>query len=361
MKKILIVNPFGIGDVLFTTPLIANLKDAYPDSYIGYVCNTRAKDILLNNPKVDRIFIYEKDQFRKLWRRSKILCIRKFFKLLSMVKKKRFDVVFDLSMAQEYGFLLWWIGIKKRIGYDYRERGVFLTDKVKFGGYKGRHVADYYLGLLKFLGIVPRPKDLEFPVGPQQEKWARDYLRETGVTEGTILIGIIPGGGASWGRTAYRKQWPVHRYANLANQITAQFQAKIILLGDYNEVPLCNQVSSLMKTDPLMACGDTTISRFAAIIKNCRLVICNDGGPLHIAVSQGVRNISIFGPVDPQVYGPYPASANSAVFKSDLACRPCYENFRLKDCAHAECLSSIGVKEVMSVVEDFMGNETGGA
>jgi lipopolysaccharide heptosyltransferase II len=358
--RILIVNPFGIGDVLFTTPLIANLKEAMPDSYIGYVCNARTKDVLLNNPKVDKIFIYEKDKFRKLWKASGILAFRKFIKFLSSIRKKRFDVVFDLSLGQEYGFFLWLIGIKKRIGYNYKNRGLFLTDKVDVSGYDEKHIVEYYLDLLRLIGIEPRRKNLGFPLGQKETEWAREYLDENGVGDSETLVGIIPGGGASWGGAAYKKQWPQHRFANLANQIADRHKARIIMFGDAGEIALCNQVASLIKDIPVMACGRTSLSKLAALIKGCDLIICNDGGPLHIAVSQGTKTVSIFGPVDPRVYGPYPEGPDNIVIKKALACQPCYKKFKLKECVHMDCLNTIEVKEVMAAIDNFLGGEFGG-
>ena len=71
MKKFLIINIFGIGDVLFTTPLIDNIKRDCPDSFVGYICNARTFAIVDSNPKVDKVFVYEKDDYRKLYRYSK--------------------------------------------------------------------------------------------------------------------------------------------------------------------------------------------------------------------------------------------------------------------------------------------------
>ena len=61
-RKILIINIFGIGDVLFTTPIISNIKENLPDCFIGYVCNKRTAPVLTSNPKVDKVFIFEKDE-----------------------------------------------------------------------------------------------------------------------------------------------------------------------------------------------------------------------------------------------------------------------------------------------------------
>jgi len=68
LNKILIINNFGIGDVLFTTPLIRNIRANYPDAFIGYVCSLRASSVLENNPCLNKIYIYEKDDYRVLWK-----------------------------------------------------------------------------------------------------------------------------------------------------------------------------------------------------------------------------------------------------------------------------------------------------
>ena len=62
-KKILIINPYGIGDVLFTTPVIGNLRWAYPGATIAYLANRRTADFLKYNKDIAQVFIYERDEF----------------------------------------------------------------------------------------------------------------------------------------------------------------------------------------------------------------------------------------------------------------------------------------------------------
>src|SRR5437899_2670554 len=90
-KKILMINIFGIGDVLFTTPLLANLKGAFPDAEIGYMCNRRSLEILENNPKVDRVFFYERDDFVAAYKRSKTEYINKLRDFWGEIKKENYD------------------------------------------------------------------------------------------------------------------------------------------------------------------------------------------------------------------------------------------------------------------------------
>ncbi len=66
-SKILIINIFGIGDVLFTTPLISNIKKSAPKTSIHYLCNKRSQAVLQNNTKIDKIFVYERDEFYDIY------------------------------------------------------------------------------------------------------------------------------------------------------------------------------------------------------------------------------------------------------------------------------------------------------
>ncbi len=66
MKRILVVNPFGIGDVLFTTPIIWALKKKYPDSFIAYLCNSQAAPLLQHNPAINELLFYSRGDFKKI-------------------------------------------------------------------------------------------------------------------------------------------------------------------------------------------------------------------------------------------------------------------------------------------------------
>jgi ADP-heptose:LPS heptosyltransferase len=71
-----------------------------------------------------------------------------------------------------------------------------------------------------------------------------------------------------------------------------------------------------------------------------------------MAVGMGVNTVSIFGPVDENIYGPYPYGPNHAVIsKKDLKCRPCYKKFKHNVCKERPCLKGIGPEEVLAAAE----------
>ena len=350
-KRVLVINIFGIGDVLFTTPLISNLKANYPDLTIGYVCNSRTATLLERNPKIDKVFTYDRDEFNEAFRRSKILGIKKWIGFLRDIKKEGFDTSIDVSLSDLTNWVTWMAGIKRRIGFKYKGRGFFLNQKFPLKGYEDKHVVEYYLSLLENIGIPTDTKDLELSIDQADMDWADRFIAEKiDQSNEKPLIGLVPGGGASWGKDSIYKRWEPEKYAKLADKLIEKFSAAFILMGDKSELELCEKVSTAMAHKPATACGETTISQFAALARKCSLMIVNDGGPLHIAVAAGVRTASIFGPVNEQVYGPYPLG-NHIVIKKNLACQPCYRRFRKASCEHISCLNQLTVDEVFEQVQ----------
>ncbi len=347
LRKVLIINPFGIGDVLFTTPVINNLNANIPGIKIGYLCNSRTAEILGNDPLIDHIFIYDRDEFESVKKKSFFAWAKKGIDFINSIKDKRFDLALDFSLNSQYGFFCWLAGIKKRVGFDFKGRGLYLTDRIKFAGYLDKHVVQYYADLLKFLGLESKDNNLKLYINPKDELKVDNLLAQQGASSTELLIGIIPGAGRSWGKDAYLKHWPAKNFALLADKLIENYPAKIIIMGDFKETDIAKEVISSMRHKAIDLSGKTSIGELSALIGKMSLVIANDGGPLHMAVALGLKTLSIFGPVDDLVYGPFPPYAKHVVVTKDIYCRPCYKNFRYPVCNNDHrCLEEITVGEV---------------
>jgi lipopolysaccharide heptosyltransferase II len=355
MKKILIINPFGIGDVLFTTPVIKALKRQYPDSFIGYWSNLRVKPILENNPQINKVFALSRGDLKKIYKESFFKGLWSALKLVGELKKERFDICLDFSLDHRYSLLAKIIGIKERVGFNYKDRGRFLTASLDIEGYHDKHAVDYYLELLKFLKVPADDKKLSLAVLLDDESKVKDIFTSAGIEETDCVIGIFPGAGGSWGKDAPLKHWPALRFAQVANKLVDKFGVKVVILGDESERKIAEVIVCAMVTKPIDLVGKTGLEILPAVIKNCNLLITNDGGPMHMAAALGVKSVSVFGPVSEIVYGPYPASSRHLVVKADIGCRPCYRNFRLEVCQQdRECLKQVSVEEVFSAVSRLL-------
>jgi len=377
-KRILIINPFGIGDVLFTTPVIKALKRQYPDAFIGYWSNSRVKPILETNPQVNKIFALSRGDLKKIYQESFFKGLCSALSLVWEIRKERFDICLDFSLDHRYSLFAKIIGIRRRIGFNYKGRGRFLTKRIDLAAYQEKHVVEYYLELLKFLNIPVIDKSLYLAVSGQSRQRAQDLLAAAGIEENDLVIGIAPGAGGSWGKHAVYKHWPALKFAQAADRLAAELKAKIVILGDESERKIAEVITHLMCHKPARQClpagkagfgspysqshkpvdltGKTGLGILPAVIKNCNLLITNDGGLMHMAAALGVSTVSIFGPVNELVYGPFPYSNKHVVLKWDISCRPCYNNFRLPVCdKDRECLKQVSVDAVFDAAVRLLG------
>jgi ADP-heptose:LPS heptosyltransferase len=356
-RRILIVNPFGIGDVLFTTPVIRALRLAFPGSHLSYLCNRRTEGILQHNPHLDEIFVYERDELVQSWKASRWAGMAHVTGLLRRLARSRFDLVIDLSLGERYAFILKGLGARRLVGFNYRGRGRFLSASIEIEGYQGEHVIRYYRRLLRFLGIEMVDDRLECHASAADQAWAESWLRENRVDRESLVVGLVPAGGVSWGIDAPFRRWGHEGFAAVADELIDRHGASVILLGEAKDRDICQRVAELMRHEPINASGRTSLGQFISLLARLNLVICNDGGPLHLAVSQGVKTVSIFGPVDPRVYGPYaPGRADHRVVcRGVLPCRPCYHQFKLPPCPYERaCLTTIQPDEVLQGCEESL-------
>ncbi len=343
--NILLINPYGIGDVLFTTPTLHVLKDEFPQGKIGYLCNKRTAELLKFNPFVSQIFIYERDEFKKL---SSVGRVRWFFNFIRNLKNYDFNAAIDFSLSSTFGFFAWSAGIRKRVGYNYKKRGFFLTDSLLIEGYSAKHIIEYYADILNLIAVEIKYNKPEL------------YLNEADIVKTNEIfqrnkrrvIAIAPGGGASWGAEAELKRWPYEKYARLIDNLVEKYNAQVIMLGSFDEAALAGRILARTTHKVINLCGKLGLNQTACVINLSDLFIGNDGGLLHIAVALNKSTLSFFGPVDPKVYGPYPPDDKKhIVLRKNLECSPCYQNFRLKTCLKTrECLYSIDIDSAIEAV-----------
>ena len=350
--KILIANPFGIGDVLFTTPIISNIKHQLRNAKIGYLCNRRVAPLLEQDPRIYKFFVYEKDEFRGLWQQSKCKCLEEIRHLFSDIKSEKFDCVLDFSLAGEFAFTFWLMGIKKRVGFNYKNRAKFLNKKIPLYGFNDKHVIEYYLDLLKFLGVKPEDRSMKIFISDTERKKAEDLLKISDISKQDNTIAVMPGGGASWGKDSHRRHYPADRFAAACDKLIKEQGVKIIILGDLKEKKLVDKVVNNMNEKPSLVTTALPLREFMAVLSQCKLLFCNDGGPLHIAVGLGIPCVSILGPVDEKVYGPYPPDKKHRVMVADVKCRPCYKNFKLPECKNRRCLQDLQPEEVFDACKE---------
>jgi len=331
MNRILIVNVNWLGDVLFSTPAIRAIRKRYPHAYIACMIVPRCREVLELNPHLDEIIIYdEKKEYKGLGGK---------LRLISALKARRFDTVFLFHRSLTRTLMVALSGIKERVGIYNPKRGFLLTKKVE-PQKSDVHKVEQFLIIVKVKDIPAAGKNMELFISEEDEAFARDYLRSEGVKEGKPIIVLNPGG--NWNL----KRWPAENFAKLGDKLAGLFEAQILITGAEKDIELGNTIAGMMKHKPVVTCGKTTLRQLAAVLKRADLVISNDSGPMHIAVSQGTKTIALFGPTDPKVTGPYGGEGYVVIQKPSgkPECEITCYNLRCEDNV---CMKAITVEDVL--------------
>lgn len=347
IKKVLIVQPYGIGDLLFVTPVLRALKKTAGAEKTVLLLGSRTEAVVSSNPYVDEIYSIDKDVWH---RQGKWKAFTDLAGLTRKMRREKFDLMLDYSLRGEYAFLakFFW-GIPLRAGFDYKRRGFFHNCKLPIpGGFSGRHVADFFCDLAEKAGIPVPDRRMEFFPSGEDEKKAGTLLASKKI--GRFLV-LSVGGGESWGQDAHFKRWPPHFFADLASRLIERYRLEgAVVVGSKGERELASEFCAKFKGLCLNLCGEIPLGVSAALIRRAALFLGNDGGLMHLAHALETPVIALFGPVDPVVYGPFPLSEKAVVLvKKDLECRPCYKNFRYNgSCEHRNCLQNFTPAEAIS-------------
>ncbi|MDD5173848.1 MAG: lipopolysaccharide heptosyltransferase II [Candidatus Omnitrophica bacterium] len=331
-KKILIVNVNWIGDVIFSTPFIKAVRDAYPDGYIACLIHPRCKEILSGSPRIDEIIVYdEKGEHRGIV--GKLM-------LISYLRKMRFDIAFILHRSFTRALLTFLAGAKERVGYPTKNRGFLLTRAVNLPE-EDIHKVEYFLNIARGSGIKVRENSYEFFVPDADRDSVKRLLEKYGVTDSDRLVVLCPGG--NWGP----KRWPKENFAKLADMLAAGLSAKIVLSGAKKDVALVEEVSGMMKSAAVISCGLTTLKELGALLERADLVVANDSGPMHLAVAMRSNVIALFGPTSPKLTGPYGKGNYRVIWKTKDCAVPCYD----AACTDNRCMALITPEEVFKEAE----------
>lgn len=373
-KKLLLIRPDHLGDVLWVTPSLHLLRQALPDTEITIMVGPWGAASLENNPDFDRLVRCE---FPGFSRKPKKSWFEPYLYVLEQSRQLRsygYDAAINLRYDFWWGALLTYLAdLPIRFGYTWPESRQFLTHKLALPaslnvdknvpfGQSAQHSAAMNLALarhaLQTFG-VPAPElsenDLRVRFEPSSEdkRYVNLHLSEWGINRGDKVVVIHPGSGATV------KLWTAENFAALADALTERFQMHVILVGGDAEAELLQNIKQRTKQEPLV--WDTAgLGKLAALFARASLVVGLDSGPLHLAVSTDTPTVQLFGPTDPLIFGPWGNPTIHRIVRTaiDLPCLPCgILDFRRTYQSGGYCMHSLKVSQVLDVVAEIIGKE----
>lgn len=335
VEKVLIFAQKRIGDTIVSIPAFRAIKENFPKSQITVFSISYIKDILDRIGDIDNIVTYDKEF--SLFQRAK---------LAKNLSTNRFDLAVDLTCdyTLESALLAFLSRAKYRVGYNTYGRG-FLFHKSVPHEKESIHITDEILNIAKSINLDTDNKNLRISASAEAQEAVRQDLQENNIESEDVLVGIHPGGHYP------TQRWLTDRFAKLADRLIERYHVKIILLGGPKELELINLMKKNMQNTPIIFLNQP-VRNLLGLIQSCRLLICNNSGPLHLATALGIPTVSFMGPTIPKRW--WPQGKDHVVIRKDLSCMPCNEGFcKLKT---QDCMKLITVEEALEAIDKILPN-----
>lgn len=334
INKILIRGTNWIGDAILTIPAVESIRATYPQAHIAVLAKPWVADIYRLFSSADEIIIYENKYDNALG----------VFRLAHLLGKKKFDAAILLQNAIEAAIIAFAAGIPQRAGYNSDGRGILLTHRVERSReIRKRHQIVYYLEMVKALGCASVNKEMHLETKIRRND-AQSVLQKYMPAPPKEIICLAPG--ATYGPA---KRWFPERFAKVADKIAAASPCQIILLGGKSDWDVAEEVRRHARTDLLNLAGKSNLEEAIYLISQCRLMISNDSGLMHIAGALNVPTIAIFGSTNPTTTSP--AGSQSIIVHQDVSCSPCLK----KTCpTDFRCMELISVEDVWQTAQNIL-------
>jgi lipopolysaccharide heptosyltransferase II len=332
--SILFIRVDRVGDMVLSTPALRAIKAALPKVQLMVMASPTNAPVLKNNPDVDEVIVYD--------RSASLLEKMKF---INGLRSRHFDLSID--PYPDYELKTAWLagmsGAAHRIGYAAFGREIFFNCPApKIEGNK--HFIDGALDLLKSIGIPSENRNSAINLGGDEKAWAHQWLQENGF-QGKAIAAIHPG--------AYyeTQRWLPEHYAELIRLIRERSQADVILFGGPSDIKVIDDIRSRVKMD-ICVCIQDYLRNFFAILSQCRVLVCNNSGPLHCAAALKIPTVSFMGPTVKEQWMPL-GDIHRVLRLDDLPCIGCNCGW-CKIKTH-DCMRLISPERVINLILEQIG------
>ena len=316
-KRILIIRPDHLGDVLLSTPAIRAIKQKRPDISIHVLVGEWSSPVLANYEEIDLVLTLPFPGFDRNPPENAPNPYIQAIHSSRMIRKIGYSSAIVMRPDHWWGAMLaFFAGIRERVGYDVGNVSPFLTNAIP---YQHQHVVEQNLQLVNTWtgNVTANDIDYSFPVLQEDTDYINLYLTDWHIKPKDAIICIHPGSGAN------TKLWDTNKWAKVADILTTQFSATILFTGSASESSLINTIIDKMSENAYAIVGATNLGQLAALYKQALAVLGPDSGPMHLAAAVDTPTITLFGPADPVEFAPWGHRRKHAILSSNIACRPC--------------------------------------
>jgi len=323
--RILIRSSNWLGDAVMSAPAVRAIKAGRPDAHITVAAPSKIASMWKLMPEVSEII--------PLPNKSLVATVR------SIRRQSRFDVVILFPNSLRTALETWLSKIPRRVGYRGHFRSWLLNQIIYQRETPGpiEHQADRYLRVASELGASVQHNRRE---ALHRVPAISDGTRSVPPADKRMKLALSPG--AEYGPA---KRWLPHRFAEVAAAVVAKLSVQWILLGTATDMAVGETIAKTLGDSCVNRIGQTTLEQLIDELRECRLLLTNDTGTMHLASLLGVPTVAIFGSTEPRLTKPL--GGRQIIVRHQVECSPCF----LRECPiDFRCMKAVRVEEAINAV-----------
>jgi heptosyltransferase III len=344
-KNILVIKLKQPGDVLVSTPVLAALKEAWPEARVTYLVPRPAAEMVAGHPLLHELLVADRRQ--ETWSRS--------WRLLQTLWQANFDLVLELSGGDRGAFYTLATRAEERVGFE-RPGQPFWQRQSVFTRLLPRppvtmHMVEQNLEAVRALGANPQNPRLQFFWDDQTEARVIAKLKSFGLRPGEFAV-LHPGAGWRF------KCWTPVGYARIIEYIQEVWGLSVVITASRapHEQELIQEILAECRQTPINLAGQLTLKELGATMAKARFFFGADSAPMHLAAAVNTPAVALFGPSGVYNWGPW--GKGHLVIQKDLDCVPCGQD-GCEGSKVSRCLLELSPEEVVARLEIFL--KTGAA
>lgn len=331
VRKILIVKPSALGDIVHSLPFLYAMKQKFPEASVDWVVAHGLHTFLEDHAMINRLWVIKKDQWKKPANFKQTL--KEINQLRKNLKAQHYDVCIDLSGLFRSGLITGFSKAPFRLGFKESDEGSPLFYTHKIHGSMNIHAIDRYLKIAEFMGC--RTDEIQYPFAPYDKT---PPICRTLPKRYAIMS-------PSAGKPANR--WHASKFGRLA----ARLNLPVVVIASAAEADIADEVVAASQGSAVSIAGQTGLKELLAVIQGAEYFICNDTGPMHMAAALNIPVFAIFGPANPVRTGPY--GSIHTVIQKQFPCMPCYAKHPCT-ANRFQCMEELSVSDVFGVIEEAL-------
>ena len=296
-RNILVIDFGQLGDVVLSLPALRAIRERFPKARITVAIGKPGAELINLSGYADDTLEVDRVALRD---GVKLVSIGKIIKLVSEVRKSKYDFVIDLHSLSETNLLGFLSGAPRRLyarrpgrSLDYLSN--FHPRPPREG--KHAHAVDRYLDVLKPLGVENPPRLPQLKTVPAADVSVEALLKKEKANSGSLLVGVFPGAGHPG------RRWPMEHFAEVADHLIRNNRVRVIVFAGPEERPLIPQMRTIFPASTIFF-DRLTIPQLVSAQARLTLLISNDTGPMHIAAAVGTPVVVIMDRPDPHSFIP---------------------------------------------------------